>query len=425
MFQSRLLTYAESIPAALVGVAESELSKLPEAERRTLPAMHFGLIDDRTFNCYATSFNQRYFIGISALVPFALLEGAAFFFARSGFYPNIGDPKAGPSIVLDGIEAPPLFQLTRNSFSIRTHEGLTSRESAMLAYSAKAIRDLAQQHYPESGERLSVNDYFKQFDVLLDMLMPTCVVRREHCRYLATVILHFFWFHEIAHVTQGHLRSLKKDDELLTLWEFSPDETLPKHACHLNGITTLALEFDADIEAILMTLGIIMMDIDIDTDEFPYADRYQRVELFTLYLVVVFQILANEEARSPGVEATHPPANMRLLNMLDYLLNLASNDEKLLKSIQAGIVTASQYAKMPDFEFLRGLLDEADTYFELWKPVEQQRSNLINAYDYYAYGNLRPIIVNFLDSIDFLHRRNVHPTKLSKRSAESRRRKSS
>lgn len=416
LFQLPFVRYVESIPQAMMSASTSLHNELPAGKRAALPDIQFGLLNSQKLNGFATQFNGRYFVALGGLVPMALLEFSAYLFSQSGFFAHIGDLGQPPVIKLDGALAMPFFQLAENQFAVEVSNQIGDDEALALTRALDAVRLQARKHDENTGAELTAPEYMRQYDVLLDLMMPRCPVRREHCRYLAAVMAHFFWFHEIAHVTMGHLRSLSSDgEEQLSLYEL-PDPSLAP----AGGLKTayqksrsdvmLAMEFDADFEAILMTIGIIQRDIDIETDDFPYIDSYQRVELFIMFLITLFQVFSKHEKRFEVDPGTHPPANIRLFNMIAVLSEMVTEDDELTAAIARGLNMAKVISERQGFAFLEGEVDLAEEHKRIWARINEERRSLVNAYDTYQYGNLRITIAGFLEKVDFLSKATLGPT---------------
>jgi len=406
LFHRSLLTYAESIPSVLLEVSKSIKQGYDPDNLVKLPEIHSGLLNCQGLNCYASRSNGRYFVGMSTMIPIALLEMAAFFFSEEDFLPMIGDNEDGPMVKLDGLETLPFFQIAENKFRPMLPKNMSDAEAESLYKSICVIRGNAGLYESDTGRRLSANEYLTQFDTLIDLLLPVCQIRRAHCKYMAEIMEHFFWFHEIAHVTQGHLRHFEKQTEapVVSLREF-PDLAYSGLETGEIRITTapyIGFELDADIEAALMTIGSIMLDLDIESDDFPYVDRYARLEIFVFTLIAVLGSFSMRYNRSNIEEnLTHPCSQIRLQNVILHLTNFTDDDPKLGEAIGRGMSLAASLGQYPRFSYLASCTSLNDEDLENLFEIGKQRLNLPNAFDTFGYGNLRPLITNWLDETSF------------------------
>lgn len=402
-FHHSFLTYCESIPKAILSATESIYADMKLTN--TLPKIHSGIINGQSLNCYAARSQDQYYIGMTGMIPIALLEISAFFFSEESFYPDIGDTSDAPVVQLDGRETVPFFQIAENRFVPLSSKSIGDVESEHLLRSICTLRGNATAYDHSTGIRLSAKQYLLQFDTLIDMLLPVCVIRREHCRYLASIMVHFFWYHELAHVTQGHLRHLQIRNSLesIRLGEF-PDlsfSSIHDGSIRIEDIQTLSMELEADVEATLMTIGSIMIDLDIESDDFPYVDKYKRVELFVFMLVSVFGAFSFRYNRF-GLKETksHPPAKIRLINILRYLITFSGKDKKIEKSIINGIDRAKGLGKYGKFSYLNVSANLTDEDIEILQVIDKNRLTLPNAYDSYNYANLRVLIDKWLREME-------------------------
>ncbi len=363
--------------------------------------MHFGLLNSQQLNCFAMRQANQYYVGISGMIPIALLELSSYFFAQTDFYPEIGEVNEGPKVQLDGLEAPPFYQLSRNIFIPLIDESLPIEESTQLFRSIAMVRGHVRHYDHETGRRLTAQQYLQQFDTLIDMLLPVCLVRREHCRYLASIMVHFFWFHEMAHVTQGHLRFLQKETKQfrLRLCEFA-EPTHTQHAAAFrphSRVGSITMEHDADIEAIMMTIGIIMLDIDIETDDFPYVEKRKRLELFVFALISVFSVISLQDQLSGKPEnLTHPSTRLRLVNILRYFLDLSTDKFGEADAVNNGIKKAKELSVYGKMKYFDHTLRFDDAEAELLLKQDSERENIPTSWDAYGYANLRIVVMNWL-----------------------------
>ena len=372
-----------------------------------LPKIHTGLLNSQTLNCHAALMNETYFIGMSSMIPIALLELAAYFFSEDDFYPEIGNADEGPQLQLDGVETVPLFQIAENRFRPRTTKKLSEEQALSLYQQVCMVRGHAGFFEVDTGRRLNASEYLDQYDTLIDFLLPVCQLRRAHCQYLADIMAHFFWFHEIAHVTSGHLKHLQNltSNPLINLCEF-PDLRSPNKLLGSTKFETppyVSLELDADLEAALITIGTIMIDADIESDEFPYENKYKRVELFVFMLVSVMTGFAKRYDRSGLAQSqTHPCARMRLVNILTYLNNFSDADEQLEASIHQALDRVFTISKYPKFDYLRSAFRPTDEQLAELRAIDEARTSLPQGWDEYSYFNLRPVIGGWLNKTGLL-----------------------
>lgn len=393
----------------MLGTAES-IAVRPEVDKSIhFPKIHTGLLNSQTLNCHAALMNDHYFIGMSSMVPVALLELSAYFFSEEYFYSEIGNADEGPQIQLDGVETVPLFQIAENKFRPRTTKKLSEEQAFSLYQQACMIRGHAGFFKVDTGRPLTASEYLDQFDTLIDFLLPVCQLRRAHCRYLADIMAHFFWFHEIAHVTLGHLKHLQEINlnPIVNLCEF-PDLRSPSDLLGAEKFEEppyVSLELDADLEATLITIGTIMIDADIESDEFPYEEKYKRVELFIFMLVSVMTGFAKRYDRSGlAPSKTHPCARMRLLNILSYLNEFSDTDERLEESIHRGLDRVIKISEHPKFDYLRSAFRPTDEQLKELRVIDDARASLPPGWDKYGYFNLKPLIGGWLSKTGLVDR---------------------
>ena len=349
------------------------------------------------------------------MIPVGLLELAAYFFSEEDFYPEIGNSDEGALLQLDGVETVPLFQIAENRFRPRTTKQMSEEQAFSLYQQACMVRGHSGFFEVDTGRPLTASEYLDQFDTLIDFLLPVCQLRRAHCRYMADILVHFFWFHEIAHVTSGHLKHLQEltSNPVVNLCEF-PDLRSPGKllgAAKFESAPYVSLELDADIEAALITIGTIMIGADIESDEFPYEDKYKRVELFVIMLVSVMTGFAKRFDRSGlATSQTHPCARMRLINILTYLYNFSDTDEQLEASIRKGLDSVNTKSKHPKFDYLGSAFRPSDEQLAELRAIDDARTSLPVGWDKYGYTNLRLVIGGWMNKSGLTDKLSSNPS---------------
>ena len=391
-FFDRHLRYAESIPGVLVGVAARQFENMELGRRATFPFMSFGLIDSVMFNCFARkeAAFDRYHAGMSVTVPLSVLEMACHYFSFDGVFPEIGDPERRPIVQLDASIHPPLFQILDGKASPRFNKKMHERKVGNIDTSLRQTMRHAME-LQASEPNVRGTEVFKHYDALLEFMLPTCPIRRLHCEYMANALVHFLWIHEIAHITNGHLLELRArtGEKHSNFHEFYLGQF---EGSSLSGsIDCLAMEFDADIEAALVMLGLIMSDIDIESDEAPYVSRDDRVRVFVFALVAFFTAAAARELATKRL-GTHPPAMLRLENIIVHLVGMVKQKGELQNSMVAGYLHFQSYCELMKHGWIPPAIgSEAHESFGegKWWEVYQHRSVISTGYDRHRFGNLR------------------------------------
>lgn len=348
LYQRDLLQYIDSVPEVLyqesVREAAAATTRHPRFARYGPQDITFGLVDTCSINCYAALFQGRYYVAMSAMVPFCLLELASWLLARKDVLPELGNPSAGPKLALDGVEATPFFQVAQGRFIPRLHESINEHEAELLYRSAAMLRGNAQRFDHETGEQLKATLYLEQFHTLFDFLMPACPVRRYHVEYLVNVMSTYFWIHEITHVTNGHLDLLSPAGEqrrgLLREFPETGEFAAQREQHAIDGQTQLSMELDADLEALMITIGLILEGRDDEGRS--KLDPYEKVRLFVFMLLETYMALACEEAKRQDAPTAHPPAHVRLLHLGIYCMHLASGDPKLDQAVHSAVTLAKE-----------------------------------------------------------------------------------
>lgn len=399
-FHVPILRYVESVPRVLIDVAQDMLAQAEDVEDVRIPEIQFGLINSQTLNCFASVMSGRYYVGISVAMPIALLELAAYLFNRKTFFSQVGNSEGIPPIALDGVEEIPLFQIAENRFQPRFAKDLSEDRVEALAHSISLVRGSAF-HMDETGRRLDGRTYINQFQGLLELLMPRCLIRRHYVQQAARIMTYFFWLHEIAHVTQGHLRTLRElsPHKRSSLFEF-PDSRLPAYMAEpatISDISLFSFELDADCEAIVNTIGMILIDLDIEDEDRTDLDAYGRITLFTVMLVAVFGSMGKRSGRRSWSQSlSHPPERIRLANILNYLLNFAHGDQKLRDAVQEGVKIANELGQFSDFGSLNAIALVTDDEIAEMSRINNGRLKIPSAWDQYRYGNLRVLARSFI-----------------------------
>lgn len=394
----RHLRYAESIPAALVGAAQVISERTDTGRRPEFPFMSFGLVDTVMFNCFARREGvfDRYHAGMSVVVPLATLELACHYFSLPDLFPNIGSPERGPLVQLDAAEHPPLFQLIDGEVFPRFLKGMDEGKAADMGSSVRNCTQLAGA-LRSASPRMRGTEYFRNFDALLEFMLPECPVRRMHCEYMSYALLHFLWIHEIAHLTNGHLIELRQrtGQQESNFHEFFLGQFA--NSPLNDNIDCLAMEFDADIEAAAIMLSLIMSDIDIESDDAPYVSRYERVTLFTFALAAFYTSAAARELASERL-GTHPPAMLRLENILVHLAGIVREQGELQQAIVAGYLLFQSYCDNMKHSWipLATILPDPRESIgkDKWWEIYQHRQAISTGYNEHRLGNLRAFMVS-------------------------------
>ena len=167
------------------------------------------------------------------------------------------------------------------------------------------------------------------------------------------------------------------------------------------------MEFDADIDAALITIGLILSDIDIEDDDAPYTDKSSRIALFVFTLSAFYCAVATKEAEEfPAL--SHPPASLRYENILVHLIGAVDAKSEVGAAILDGywrfysVYDSFQYNWMPEF-FPTSSREELAS--ERWVAINRHRRNISQGYDRFRLGNLKVFLRSLdlgLHSSDFL-----------------------
>lgn len=401
-YQKPLFTYIQSIPEVLYRWAAEDISNVPpnyRPESFDLPEISFGILNTQRLNCYATHRSGRYYIGMSGMIPMAALEIACYFFSDNDFFVNIGEPDKQPFVQLDGVEAPPFFQFSENRYWPLIWDGLPRDEAQNLFKSICTIRGNTRRFNHETGQMVSAEEYWSQNFSVMDLIKPQCPVRRAHCDYISIIMSTFFWLHEITHVTAGHLRLLAERNQgsSVSIAEF-PDwiygQALQSEDASDSKLL-LAMEFDADIEAVMLTIGLIMQDLD---QEHPLVtEKYLRVELFIFFLFAIFGSISLQDKRLGRHKiGTHPPAKFRLINLMKYIQRFSSVDDNLNAAMLRGMERTAEFGRFGKLSYLRNVFSFEVQELEAWNLVDMRRAaeDMESAASF--YGNFRLIVHSFL-----------------------------
>ena len=398
-FFDRRLSYAESIPRCLVEVAQGILSKVEFGKRALIPPISYYLVDTMTFNCFARigRDEDHYHCAMSTSVIFGAMELACHYFSYAEFYPDLGDAEKCPKIQLETQKHPPLFQLLDGDIKARFSKKIDNIYSVNLNKSINSVINFSKE-FQKRNKKLKGVQYFRCFDSILDMMMPECPVRRLHCIYMVDILMHFLWIHEINHVTSGHLRALQErlPSTASNFIEFSLGQFADDH---LNeNKDRLAMEFDADIDAAVITIALIKSDMDIESDSAPYLPQENRIELFAFTLVAFYAAVASEEYIQSG-RTTHPPARLRFENIAIHAMGMLGPDTSVGEAFSKGynlflgLMNLTESEWIPDF-FRKDDINALQS--PEWFEIYTHRKNISLGYENYQMGNLKV----FFDSID-------------------------
>lgn len=393
-FHSPFLQEIENFPQTMVEMAKGILSNSPNNADLLFPEMCFGLIDGQTLNCYASRVGNRYFVGISVLMPIALLELSSYFFRDPNFFPNLGDPSLSPIVGLDGIEEVPFFQIAQNRFSPLIAKDLSEDRAMRLHESICQMRGNAAHRDHETGLRITGGNYIRQMEGLVELILPRCPVRRRYAMLAARQVCMFFWLHEIAHITQGHLRTLQVRDGIAQSRLFElPDGFLPKQgglACTSTDSTLFALELDADVDALVNTISMILRGLDGSDTGYPEWDSYESVKLFTFMVTATFGALAKRAERHQwSASLSHPPEKLRLVNIFKYLLHMSTKDPALNAAVLGGLDLAKEMQSRKLMRNLGGLFSISQQELAEVERLDQNRLAFPVAHQAFNYANLR------------------------------------
>lgn len=404
LYYKNLLAYVQDLPNAIYGTTEKLKNSIPEHERPEnydLPPMTFGVLNAQKLNCYAACKNGHYYLAIGGLIPFALSEIAAYFFSHQDFFPDIGEPDRHAPIQLDGVETPPFFQIAENKYYPLVSESYSMAETNIVYKNVFTIRGNTQHFDHRTGLLLTAEEYLGQNFTIFDMIKPECEIRKRHCDYVVTTMCTFFWLHEIVHVTHGHIRLMQdmkstKSNEPVVMQEF-PDHIFVRSEHEgIDNDLLLAMEFDADIEALMITLGFIMEDLDHEEDDMV-CDKYKRVEIFTFFLIAVFSAIAKHENRGNKTRYTsHPPIQYRLLNIMKYLFAFSSKDKKLEGAINNAINIVKHLSEYNKYAYLKNVFMYEKSQMDKWMKIDilRDEDDIYNAK--FHYGNMRILVMDFL-----------------------------
>lgn len=228
------------------------------------------------------------------------------------------------------------------------------------------VRSATRQFDRATGLRMGAEAYLAQNHTLFEYLLPECPVRAYHVDYVVNVVS-TFWVHELSHVLQGHLELLRAShgSEVLRLCEFPEMDVAGSEWMDMVAGTsvdqTLAIELDADIEAILVTIAMIVGGWDDEGES--QLDALTKVKLFTFFLCAVFGAISTEESMwMPTHIMSHPPARIRLLNALMLITLDQSWDTRVAGALDETVRLVNRYRRYEEYYFMNSLatLSEAD-----------------------------------------------------------------
>lgn len=201
-------------------------ARLAKNSKQQRPSIIVGYVEGMNVNAFADLYEGQFYIGIDQALMVTIQELAYFCFAQQNFFPEIGDASIETS-------PKPLNNHGAGMWLLdHTHQGETS--------------------IPESAHDI----------------MPKDVQRSVMATYLSLLMARFVWFHELAHVTNGHLdyictkgwsSELNEVDEVrgLNLAEQDSSKEL-----HEQFDILKCFEFDADQSAFIGTCYIQLNEME-------------------------------------------------------------------------------------------------------------------------------------------------------------------
>lgn len=162
---------------------------------------------------------------------------------------------------------------------------------------------------------------FKHWSDVLDALSPKCSNRRAMAIYMMHAALRFLWFHEIAHVLDGHVEYWSKDKRLSEVYLHPSTGGL--------DVELRILEMFADtVAAKLMLSGVFDQHDEYMPDVLQKRDAVDQL-LINMVAVIVLgwiwgcrdSIVAADHGNksSPLAWSSHPSAMSRIMRMLHNL----------------------------------------------------------------------------------------------------------
>jgi len=323
-----------------------------------IPQIAFGLLNTTSVNCYATKRENKYAIGMSAMIPFCALELVSFFFSNPDFYPELGDSNGdGQALVrLDGVNELPFFQISSNQYKPEIQKEVSEVEAFNIAKALYVGRGQCCHWDPETGKRHNAIEYLTYKKAILDLILPRCPDRRKFCFYFANLITTFLWLHEIAHVSEGHLKIIEEQKGGATFKEF-PDGIRLQNFINSpdvisNGLLN-AMEEEADQEALLTSIGLILHQEDFFNPSKLKISSYKTIEIFIFFICALFSAFERYERRRCFIPSdSHPRGTARIVGMLATLLSMVEQKDELKVALSKSLDYAKDISHVARYRHL-------------------------------------------------------------------------
>ena len=328
---------------SLSNILTERLAPSDLVEKLKVPDIDFGILNQRGLNCVADLFNDKYSIAMEGALPICALELSIHFLSKPDVFPNIGDTSRIAHLYLSGTEEIPFFQIEQNRFIPLVGTRVPERSQEGLYRSAISISGNARRFSTDDGSALNAATYIKQFDSLIEYLLPNCPIRRKYVYFSAFSLCLFFWMHEVAHVTNGHLLRLDSfdGDGPLRLFEHpnfdSHSDAWATKSYDLDEDLLLAMEIDADSDAMMFIVSLILEGHDdslfgsADDGNFPETTVSDRVTLFLIMVYGALNALRQKEIHHPlpTSNTRHPRFSVRLKNVFAIVQRMSEADDRL------------------------------------------------------------------------------------------------
>ena len=315
---------------------ESHLPDLPGT--RPLPFSEFGFVNSWRTNAYVDGLRNESLVTFTAAMPFAIRDWFDYvlFDNRVLRGHNVPDPRLGRS---DEIEKPP-----------QTYEFLSASIESERATHDSSVRltSYSFKDYRPPSQRTGIG----RFQDHPPMDFEHNVVNREMLsEQLASIAANFLLFHEIAHVTRGHLRYRIAELNTTRFAEMSASDESPAD----DPITLQALEVDADLHSAMRVLAPLKPADD------PLLRHIQakipidfQVHRHVFALGILFMLL-QRKAPAPGeyVVASHPPHRLRF----DLVCRIALSFKEHFEGSERTLLEKGIARALVDLETCAELLD--------------------------------------------------------------------
>jgi hypothetical protein len=272
---------------------EAHIPDLPGS--RPLPFSEFGFVNSWRANAYVDGLKNESLVTFTAALPFAIRDCFDYllFDDRILRGHSVPDPRLGRS---KDIDKPP-----------ETYDFLRGAEETGKVSPDTGVRwvSYTYQDYRQSSQRVGIGRFSKH----PPMNFEGNVVNREMLAdELSSIAANFLLFHEIAHVTQGHLKYRIAELKTTRFAEMSSEQVVAD-----DPKTLQALEVDADLGAALQVFATLKPADD------PLAKYVQartpidfQVQRYLFSLGVLLMLL---QRKTPAPESyglsSHPPHILR------------------------------------------------------------------------------------------------------------------